>query len=119
MGKMVVLQSGAQRDTRRKVVFEGEKLGERKEYGMHQGRPSDTRGTIETLYRTASGLVVHVEEWSRWQGEPNIETLHKITEDDLQPGGRFYDLGLACGLARPLTLDEALGGDDAGVHVAH
>ena len=103
VGEVVALRNGTQQDTRRKVVFEGEKLGERTEYR------TDTRGTTETPYRTSKGdLVVHIENWSKWQGEPNTETLVKATEDDLQPGGRFYSLALACGLSRPMTLEEAL-----------
>lgn len=110
IGQVVVMSNGAQQDTRRPVTFEGEKLGEYREYGQgRDGGPTDTRGTIETLYRASDGrLVVHSEDWSNWQGEPNTETLQEVTPADLQPGGDFEDLGRACGMGRPLTLDEAL-----------
>lgn len=112
VGQVVGMSGGAQQDTRREVRFEGEKLGTYREYGEgRNGSPTDTRGTTETLYKTADGrLVAHVEEWSHWQGEPNTETLHEVKERDLKPGGRFYDLALACDLGRPLTLAEALAG---------
>ena len=112
VGSLVVLSNGAQQDTRKKVVFEGEELGTYREYSADPRNPerlSDTRGMTQTLYRAADGrLVVHTEEWSRWQGEPNTEWLTEVTEADLQPGGDFEDLGAACGLGRPLTLDEVL-----------
>lgn len=97
-------------DTRRPVEFEGENLAEYHEPGIgRDGIPTDTRGTVETLYRTADGrLVVHVHDWSRWQGEPDVETLHAITEADLSGNGRFEALGHVAGYGRPLTLEEAL-----------
>lgn len=110
IGQIVVMSNGAQQDSRRAVQFEGEKLGEYGEFGLgRDGKPTDTRGTIETLYRVSDGrLVVHTDEWSNWQGEPNTEWLTQVTEADLQPGGDFEDLGAACGFGRPLTLDEAV-----------
>lgn len=113
VGTVVSMSNGAQQDTRREVVFRGECLGAYREYGYDERRDAltDTRGTIETLYRTDAGeLVAHVEEWSHWQGEPNTETLYRVSERDLEPGGRFYDLACACGLGRSLTLEEALDG---------
>ncbi|MFA5266041.1 MAG: hypothetical protein WC378_19640 [Opitutaceae bacterium] len=63
----------------------------------------------ETLYRTADDrLVVYVDDWSRWQGEPDTYSLHEVAQTDLQPGGLFESLGRECGFGRPLTLDEAL-----------
>jgi hypothetical protein len=111
VGTLETLNGGRTQDGRKEVVFEGEKLGSSTVYGYDtkRGNLTDTRGTTETLYRTADGrLVAHVDDWSRWQGEPNTEHLHQVTEDDLRPGGRFEDLGAACGYGRPLTLDEAL-----------
>jgi len=110
IGEVVAMSNGVLQDTRRPVVFEGEKLGEYREYGQgRNGQPTDTRGIREALYRTLEGrLIVHSEEWSNWQGEPNIETLQEVTLEDLQPGGDFEALGRACGMGRPLTLDEAL-----------
>jgi hypothetical protein len=49
-----------------------------------------------------------VEDWSRWQGEPNTYDLLEVTEADLGPNGRFEALGREAGFGRPLTLDEAL-----------
>lgn len=112
IGSVVGMSNGAQQDTRRAVRFEGEELGTYREYGTDSRNPerlTDTRGTTETLYRVADGrLVVHVDEWSRWQGEPNTEWLTEITKADLSPGGPFEALGAAYGFGRPLTLDEAL-----------
>jgi len=51
---------------------------------------------------------MHVKDWSHWQGEPTTEWLTSVSEADLQPGGRFEDLGDACGFGRPLTLEEVL-----------
>lgn len=109
VGTVNTLSNGATQDDRREVHFTGEQLATRKEYGEHKGSLSDTRGVTETLYRAEDGrLVVHVDDWSRWRGEPNTESLHAITEADLQPGGRFEALGREAGFGRPLTLDEAL-----------
>jgi len=105
----------ATRDTRREVEFQGELLATYHEAGTgRDGNPTDTRGAIETLYRAADGrLVVHVHDWSHWQGEPDTLTLHEVTEADLSGNGRFADLGHVAGYGRPLTLDEALTPRDA------
>lgn len=119
VGTQESLNNGQTQDGRREVTFEGEKLGTLRTFGYDskRGNLTDTRGTDETLYRAADGrLVVHVKDWSRWQGEPTIESLHQVTEDDLRPGGRFEALGYECDFGRPLTLDEALarGGPEEG-----
>ncbi len=111
VGTLNTLSNGAAQDSRQEVIFEAEELGSHTEYGYddRRGNLTDTRGTTETLYRTADGrLVVHVKDWSRWRGEPTVESLQAVTEKDLQPGGQREDLGAACGFGRPLTLDEAL-----------
>jgi hypothetical protein len=110
IGSIVGMSGGPTQDTTREVVFEGEELASRTEYGVgNQGGLTDTRGVTETLYRTADGrLVVYVEDWSRWQGEPSIYRLHQVTEAGLGVGGRFEALGRKAGFGRPLTLDEAL-----------
>lgn len=111
VGTVEALNGGRTQDGRREVTFEGEKVGGLTTFGYDtkRGNLTDTRGTTETLYRAADGrLVVHVKDWSRWQGEPTIESLHQVTEKDLQPGGRFEALGHECGFGRPWTLDEAL-----------
>lgn len=110
VGSVVTGNSGQTNDTRIPVQFEGEKLGELTWYDTHSGGGiTDTRGTTDTLYRTADGrLVVHTYEWSHWQGEPDVETLHEVTEADLQPGGDWELLGAECGFEGSLTIDEAL-----------
>ena len=110
VGSVVLGSSGQSNDSRRPVEFMGEELGSLTEYGEgRDGGITDTRGTTETLYRTSDGrLIVHVDDWSRWQGEPSTESLREITEADLQPDGAFVQLGAKCGFGRALTLDEAL-----------
>jgi hypothetical protein len=110
VGSVVAGSSGQQNDTRRLVQFEGEQLGQYTEYGEgRDGGITDTRGVTQTLYKTTDGrLLVHVDNWSRWQGEPSIEALHQVEEKDLEIGGRFEALGIEAGYARPLTVDEAL-----------
>jgi len=110
VGSIVTGDSGQTNDTRRAVEFEGDELGKLTTYGAgRDGGITDTRGTTETLYRAADGrLIVHVDDWSRWIGEPNTETLQEVTERDLQPGGQFEQLGHEAGFGRALTLDEAL-----------
>ncbi|MCD6552438.1 MAG: hypothetical protein J7M16_00350 [Anaerolineae bacterium] len=110
VGTYVVGNGGIVQDSRRPVVFEGEEVAKHTEYFYDNGqRLSDTRGVTQTLYRVSDGrLVVHVEEWSRWQGEPNYYTLVGVTEEDLGVGGHFEALGREAGYGRPLTLDEAL-----------
>jgi hypothetical protein len=110
VGTVVAGSSGQTNDNRRVVEFEGEELGQYNEYGEgRNGGITDTRGVTQTLYETADDrLLVHVNEWSRWQGEPNSETLQQVSEADLQAGGRFEQLGVKAGYGRPLTVDEAL-----------
>lgn len=101
--------NGFVQDNTRTVKFEGKRLAQRTDYEAGFNDLSDTRGTTETLYETDDGrLVVYVEEWSRWQGEPNIMRLHRVDEADLGVNGKFEALGREAGYGRPLTLDEAL-----------
>lgn len=106
------IESGSNftQDNTREVVFEGENLGGRNVFTGtdRNGNITDFRGTKETLYRAEGKLIVHIENWSRWQGEPNIYSLKEITEDDLKPTGDYALLGQETGFGRPLTLDEAL-----------
>jgi hypothetical protein len=92
------------------VEFVGEELANFTEYGLgRDGNATDTRGVTETLYKTEDGrLVVHVEDWSRWQGEPTTESLIEVEEIDLHAGGRFEQLGFEAGYQDALSLDEAL-----------
>ena len=110
VGSIVSGNSGQTNDSRRDIVFVGEKMASHTEYGEgRDGGITDTRGVTETLYRTEDGkLIVHVEDWSRWQGEPNTESLQEVTEADLSPTGNYAALGADAGMGRPLTLEEAL-----------
>lgn len=98
-----VAVDGCYQETTNEVTFEAVCLGERRH--LHDRN----RGIKQTLYRTKDGrLVVYEEEWSQWQGEPDAWQLFEIKEHKLQPGGMYEALGLAVGLCRNLTLDEAL-----------
>jgi hypothetical protein len=110
VGSIETGNSGQTNDSRREVCFEAEELATRKEYGEgRDGRITDSRGTTETLYKCADGrLVVHVNEWSHWQGEPDTSWLREVTTDDLSVNGEFEALGRDAGMGRALTLDEAL-----------
>jgi hypothetical protein len=102
----LIAVNGRLQDFTQQVEFEARKLAE---FHRFLGT-DDTRGVSEVLYQTPDGrLIVHLEDWSRWQNEPTHYKLVEITQDDLQPGGRFEFLGREAGIARPLTLDEALG----------
>jgi hypothetical protein len=110
IGEVVAMDAG-QQDLTTPVEFVGEEIAKRTEYGYddRRGGPTNTRGVTETLYKTDDGrLVVHVENWSRWQGEPNHYSLVEVAEDDLTVGGRFEALGRKAGMGRSLTLAEAL-----------
>lgn len=98
-------------DYTRPVEFTGEELARITDYGEgRSGGITDTRGVTYTLYKAEDGrLLVHIEDWSRWQGEPNDYSLQEVQDADLQPGGEFERLGREAGFGRPLTLDEALG----------
>lgn len=110
VGSVVAGSSGQVNDNTQEVEFEGEELASRTEYGLGRGGGiTDSRGVTETLYKTSDGrLVVHVESWSNWQGEPNIYTLHEATEAEMSATGRWAALGAEAGYGRPLTLDEAI-----------
>lgn len=98
-------RSGGIEDCTRPVTFEGERLAQRHSYDDG----GNTRGTTLTLYRTTDGrLIVHTKYWSQWQGEKSIYDLKIVADADLDAGGKYELLGREAGLARPLTLDEAL-----------
>jgi len=111
MGRVQAGNGGVVRDDTRPVEFTGEELASLTNYGRgRNGGVTDTRGVTETLYRTEEDeLVVHVKDWSHWQGEPDTYDLVAVTEEDLQPGGQYEALGREAGMGRPLTLQEALG----------
>lgn len=106
----LIVGNGISQDNRREVHFEAEELARLTTYGQgRNGGITDTRGVTETLYKTADGrLVVHVKDWSNWQGEPTTEYLTGVSAVDLGPTGRYADLGDAAGYGRPLTLEEAI-----------
>jgi len=106
----IVTKNAMKADGTRAVEFEGEEVAELLQLGIgRDGAPTDTRGTTSVLYRTDDGrLIAHIEDWSRWGGEPTTFTLHEVTEADLQVGGKFENLGRWAGYGRPLTLDEGL-----------
>ncbi len=76
------------------VRFTGEELGGYTDY--RKARSSDDRGTTYTLYRTpgaepgdpAPGYRVHVEKWTRWQGEESEAYLWPLW--CLDEDGSFY-----------------------------
>lgn len=110
VGSLIIGNGGAVEDTRMPVEFEGEEVAHLGSFGDHRGGISDTRGRNETLYTTDDGkLIAHVEQWSHWQGEPNIERLQEIKQTDLEPGGEFEQLGVKAKMSRSMTVDEALG----------
>ena len=105
VGTVTTMRSGHVQDVLRPVEFQGELVTSRTDYAGGD----DTRGVTESLYKSDSGrYVVYVEDWSKWQGESNVSTLHDATAADLDVGGRFEALGRDAGLGRPLTIDEAL-----------
>jgi len=110
IGRIQSTSGGIVQDNTREVQFQGEELATRTEFGAgREGGIADTRGVTETLYKAADGkMVAHIEDWSHWEGEPTIYSLHAVTEADLGPNGRFEALGAEAGFGRPLTLDEAL-----------
>ncbi len=66
------------------VRFTGEEVGSYTDYA--EARSSDDRGSTYTLYRTPDGSYrVHVERWTRWQGESSEAHLWPQDED-----GSFY-----------------------------
>ena len=69
-----------------------------REYGLgRDGAPTDSRWTESTLYTTPEGeMIVHVNSFTAWQGEPCTQALHKV--DAIQRGGRFEWLGRQAGL---------------------
>lgn len=118
VGTIQTLSGGQTQDLTREVELEAEKLAEYREFGYNEhGNPIDSRGVVETLYKTADDrLVAHVKDWSHWQGEPNAFSLHEVSEADLSGKGRFAHLGREAGMGRPLTLAEALAVDETGMY---
>lgn len=109
VGSVTTGSGGITQDLTREVEFEGKQLAQLTEFGTHEGNVTDTRGTVETLYQADDGrLIAHVRDWSNWQGEPTIYSLHEVTEADLQVGGKWESIGAEAGYGRALSLDEGL-----------
>ena len=111
IGTVETANNGFTQDSRRVVEFSGENLGSLTsyDYDSDKGCLTDTRGCTETLFKTTDGrLIVHTDDWSRWQGEPSTESLCEIQEADLQANGQYEQLGAECGFGAPLSLEEAL-----------
>lgn len=110
VGSIECGSSGQQQDNTRPVEFEAEELATRHAYDVNEkGGLTDTRGVTQTLYKAADDrFVVHIEEWSKWQGEPTHYSLEQIDAAALGPNGQYEMLGREAGFGRPLTLDEAL-----------
>ena len=111
IGTIETANNGFRQDDRRVVEFMGTELGSLTSYDYDAGKGclTDTRGYTSTLYRTEDGrLVIHTDDWSRWQAEPSTESLHEIQESDLETGGQYERLGAECGFGAPLSLEEAL-----------
>ena len=103
VGSYNVMSGGHIQDNLTPVEFTGENV-----FSVTDYHDTDTRGCTETLYRLEDGrLFVYVAEWSHWQGEPNVYTLHEVEKADLEHGGMFERLGQKAGFGRPLTVDEA------------
>ncbi len=116
VGELTMCSGEEFRDTRKRVIFEGNKLSSTKY--VEEDRIDDgsrvTSEIIHTLYETSDGrLIVHIDKEIDRGGVSNTGTLIEITPDDLEPDGRFAELGSEAGFVlpmtlRPVTLDEAL-----------
>ena len=105
IGSSRILLGGHAVDSLRPVEFVGEEIGR---WSTLTG-DDDTRGVKQVLYKTEDDrLIVFVKDWSRWQGEADVMSLHEVTAADLGVNGQYEELGYKCGFGRPLTLDEAL-----------
>ena len=92
-------------DARRPVEVDGREIA-----AVSECDRDGHRGIELKLVRVADGRwVVHVAEWSHYQGETSRYRLVEVTPTDLDAGGRSERLGRVAGLARRLSLDEALG----------
>jgi len=93
---------GYEQGDTRPVRFEAHELARHDE-------GDDREGVTQTLYVTPDErLIVHVKEWSRPRHGPDTYRLHEVSDEDLNPGGRFEDLGGEWRQDSPLTLEEAL-----------
>lgn len=96
------------------VRFTGEEIGSYTDYA--EASSKDDRGTTYTLYRCprpggeAGGYRVHVERWSRWQGEDGEAYLWPQDEDGSyyvasEDGAREYHPYLFAALGIPNVRD--------------
>jgi hypothetical protein len=93
------------RDERQPVNFQGELIGR-----ASRNEDGDTRGSRWELYQLSDErLILHTENFSRWQGEHSEFWVEEILWEDLQPEGDRAPLGAKLDLwERSLTIDEAL-----------
>lgn len=106
IGRVVASSTGELQDTRQKIEFDGELLGEyiHQDIKRNVCGHADSEGRTETLYKAADGrLLVHVHHWSEHPGKPSVEELHEVAEADLLAGGRFALLGAECGFGASPT----------------
>jgi hypothetical protein len=95
---------GGFHDARRPVELDGREIA-----AVSECDSDGHRGTEQKLIRLADGRwVVYVAQWSHYQGETSRHRLIEVSAADLDLGGRVERLGQVAGLARPLSLDEAL-----------
>jgi hypothetical protein len=100
-----LISSGNLEEFLKPVAFRGRQLSELTTY---EGS-DDSRGCTETLYEVDDGrLIVHISDWSNWQGESSYYNVEEVEESDLRPGGEFEQLGFESNLSDALSLDEAL-----------
>ena len=95
------------------VEFVGGQIGERRELGEGRngrGPPTPGAGSKCCTGRRMGGWWSMSRTGAAGREKPNTCTLVQATPEDFVPNGRFYDLGVECGLdqSRPLNLDEAL-----------
>jgi hypothetical protein len=88
VGSSRITEEGLEEGEIRPVTFMGEELATSTLQASAEGA-----GTVtETLYRTDTGrLVVQIEDLSK-PGERHY-SLHPVTPEDMEPGGKFAALG--------------------------
>ena len=109
IGSSRILLGGHAVDSLRPVEFVGEEIGRWSMTRRPFSNDYDIECVKQVLYKTEDDrLIVFVKDWSRWQGEADVMSLHEVTAADLGVNGQYEELGYKCGFGRPLTLDEAL-----------
>jgi len=80
-------------------AFEAVELATIRGYdAKERGALDPARGLRQTLYRALDlRLLVHTETWNLRNGAQMSFTLEEINKEDLQPGGKYQDLGFEAG----------------------